>query len=155
MAHGHYRLGESTPQSVYYDQGRFGRLFPSPLPPFAEDTRRVKEALAEVGAKGGPMDARDQPGDPVALITQAPLFKNNPDNPKLTAGFTFVGQFLDHDMTFDPTSSLRRQQDPESIRNFRVPALDLDSVYGSGPVVTCPATARTGRCSVTRATTRT
>ena len=36
-------------------------------------------------------------------------------------------------MTFDPTSSLARQQDPESIRNFRIPALDLDSVYGSGP----------------------
>jgi hypothetical protein len=46
---------------------------------------------------------------------------------------TFLGQFLDHDMTFDPTSSLARRQDPESIRNFRIPALDLDSVYGGGP----------------------
>ena len=36
-------------------------------------------------------------------------------------------------MTFDPTSSLARRQDPESIRNFRIPALDLDSVYGGGP----------------------
>ena len=47
---------------------------------------------------------------------------------------TFLGQFLDHDMTFDPTSSLARTQDPESIRNFRIPALDLDNVYGGGPV---------------------
>ena len=53
----------------------------------------------------------------------------------MTAGFTFLGQFLDHDMTFDPTSSLARGQDPESIRNFRIPALDLDSVYGGGPGV--------------------
>ncbi|MGI8564669.1 MAG: peroxidase family protein [Candidatus Dormibacter sp.] len=51
----------------------------------------------------------------------------------MTAGFTFLGQFLDHDMTFDPTSSLARRQDPESIRNFRIPLLDLDSLYGSGP----------------------
>ena len=50
----------------------------------------------------------------------------------MTAGFTFLGQFVDHDMTFDPTSSLARRQDPESIRNFRIPALDLDSVYGGG-----------------------
>src|SRR5207248_2776902 len=34
-----------------------------------------------------------------------------------------------------PTSSLARAQDPESIRNFRIPALDLDSVYGGGPGV--------------------
>ena len=32
-------------------------------------------------------------------------------------------------------SSLARRQDPESIRNFRIPALDLDSVYGGGPGV--------------------
>src|SRR6188768_3177316 len=38
-------------------------------------------------------------------------------------------------MTFDPTSSLSRAQDPESIGNFRIPALDLDSVYGGGPAV--------------------
>jgi heme peroxidase len=37
-------------------------------------------------------------------------------------------------MTFDPTSSLARQQDPESIRNFRILALDLGNVYGGGPV---------------------
>ena len=53
----------------------------------------------------------------------------------LSAGITFLGQFLDHDMTFDPTSTLARTQDPESIRNFRIPALDLDSVYGGGPGV--------------------
>ena len=52
------------------------------------------------------------------------------------AGMTFLGQFLDHDLTFDPTSSLERQVDPEAISNFRTPALELDSVYGSGPGAT-------------------
>ncbi|HEY8792210.1 MAG TPA: heme peroxidase family protein [Gaiellaceae bacterium] len=132
MPHGHAGLGESTPRSVFYDQGRFGRLFPN-LSVFAEDTPALRGALAELGAKNGPMDAGDDLSDPITLITDPAKSANNPDNPTITAGFTFLGQFIDHDMTFDPTSSLARQQDPESIRNFRIPALDLDNVYGSGP----------------------
>ncbi len=132
MPHGHAQLGETTPRSVFYDQGRFGRLFPT-LPVFAEDTPSLRDALAELGAKNGPMDARDDLSDPITLITDPAKSANNPDNPAITAGFTFLGQFIDHDMTFDPTSSLARQQDPESIRNFRIPALDLDNVYGGGP----------------------
>src|SRR6185436_13070955 len=68
------------------------------------------------------------------LIADPAKSVHNPDNPAMPAGLTFVGQFIDHDMTFDPTSSLARQQDPDSIRNFRIPALDLDSLYGGGPV---------------------
>jgi hypothetical protein len=117
---------------VFYERGRFGRLFPA-LPAFAADTPTVRAALAELGAKDGPMDARDDLSDPVALITDPAKSAGNPDNPAISAGFTFLGQFIDHDITFDPTSSLARQQDPDSIRNFRVPALDLDSVYGAGP----------------------
>jgi hypothetical protein len=133
VPHGHAGLGEETPQSTFYDQGRFGRLFPT-LPPFAPDTPLIRDALTELGAAGGPMDADDDLSDSITLITDPAKSSNNPDNPALTAGFTFLGQFMDHDMTFDPTSSLARRQDPESIRNFRVPALDLDSVYGGGPV---------------------
>jgi hypothetical protein len=133
MPHGHAELGTRTPRSVFYDRGRFGRLFPT-LPPFAADTPTVRAALAELGAKGGPMDAGDDLSDPIALITDSAKSANNPDNPAMPAGFTFLGQFLDHDMTFDPTSSLARRQDPDAIGNFRVPALDLDSVYGGGPV---------------------
>src|SRR5215207_4877315 len=132
MPHGHAGLGESTPRSVFYDQGRFGRLFPT-LPPFAADTKLLRDALAELGAANGPMDAGDDLSDPIALITDPSESVHNPNNPALTAGFTFLGQFIDHDITFDPTSSLARRQDPESIRNFRIPALDLDSVYGGGP----------------------
>jgi hypothetical protein len=132
MPHGHAALGTRTPRSVFYNQGRFGRLFPA-LPTFAADTPAVRAALAELGAKGGPMDAADDLSDPISLITDPAKSAGNPDNPALPAGFTFLGQFIDHDMTFDPTSSLARQQDPDSIRNFRVPALDLDNVYGAGP----------------------
>ncbi len=134
MPHGDADRGLFGPRSTFYDQGRFGRLFPA-LPPFASDTPLVRAALTELGRPGGPMDAGDDLSDPVALIAQAELSVHNPDNSRLTAGMTFLGQFLDHDMTFDPTSSLARVQDPESIRNFRIPALDLDSVYGGGPLV--------------------
>jgi hypothetical protein len=58
---------------------------------------------------------------------------NNPFNPAIPAGFTFLGQFIDHDLTFDPTSSLERQSDPDAIENFRTPAFELDSMYGAGP----------------------
>jgi hypothetical protein len=134
MGHGSADLGQLTPQSTFYDQGRFGRLFPM-LPPFAADTPLIRGALAELGAPGGPMDAVDDLSDPITLITEPSKSLHNPNNPTMTAGFTFLGQFLDHDMTFDPTSSLARRQDPESIRNFRIPAFDLDSVYGGGPSV--------------------
>ncbi len=55
------------------------------------------------------------------------------DNPKIPAGYTYLGQFLDHDMTFDPTSELDRINDPAALENFRNPRFDLDSLYGSGP----------------------
>jgi hypothetical protein len=133
MPHGHFNLGGTTPRSVFYAQGRFGRLFPT-LPPFADDTPEIRDALTQLGAPGGPMDPGDDLSDPITLVTDEAKSLHNPNNPTITAGFTFLGQFLDHDMTFDPTSSLARRQDPEAIRNFRIPALDLDSVYGGGPV---------------------
>ncbi|MCW3815820.1 heme peroxidase family protein [Micromonospora sp. DR5-3] len=52
---------------------------------------------------------------------------------KIPAGYTYLGQFIDHDLTFDPTSSLQRRNDPDALVNFRTPRFDLDSVYGRGP----------------------
>ena len=62
-----------------------------------------------------------------------------PDNthlntsPRLFAGFTFIGQFIDHDITFDNTPLDQQQADPYATVNFRTPRYDLDSVYGRGP----------------------
>ncbi len=119
--------------SRYYDKGKFGRIFPT-LPPFAQDTPKVRDALKDIGKKGGIMDANDDlMQSPIDLITNPALQTNNPNSPIMTAGMTFLGQFIDHDITFDPTSSLERQSDPEFIENFRTPSLALDNVYGSGP----------------------
>ena len=50
-----------------------------------------------------------------------------------SAGFTYLGQFIDHDLTLDVTSLELAQPNAERIRNFRTPFLDLDQVYGGGP----------------------
>jgi len=114
-------------------EDRFGRMFPN-LPPFATPSARLTDALTEIGRPGGILDARD-PLDrgPILLITDPALSANNPDNPNQTAGVTFLGQFIDHDVTFDLGSALGVPTRPEDSRNSRAPALDLDSVYGGGP----------------------
>lgn len=50
-----------------------------------------------------------------------------------SAGMTFFGQFVDHDVTLDATSEIGRAISPASVRNVRTPALDLDCIYGDGP----------------------
>jgi hypothetical protein len=113
----------------------FGRIFPK-LPPFAAATDAVRAALADLGRRGGLLDAKDDLSKgPILLITDLSLSANNRNNPTHTAGTTFVGQFIDHDITFDTTSHLGVTTDPAVSANSRTPSLDLDSLYGQGPVV--------------------
>jgi len=51
----------------------------------------------------------------------------------IPAAYTYLGQFIDHDLTFDPASSLQKQNDPDALVDYRTPRFDLDSVYGRGP----------------------
>jgi len=120
-----------------------GRAFPAPehfgrifrLPPFAQQSPKVEAALRELGKPGGLLDANDPlEAGPKQLIVDLSLSANNPNNPNNTAGTTFFGQFLDHDMTFDADSRLGQPTPPQSARNYRTPSLDLDSLYGAGPV---------------------
>ena len=53
----------------------------------------------------------------------------------IPAGFTYLGQFIDHDITFDPTSFGTRARQPRNTVNRRTPRLDLDSLYGGGPAL--------------------
>lgn len=75
----------------------------------------------EYGLPGGRMD-----GGPTT---------RDEENPRLHAGFTYFGQFVDHNITFDPTSVLGRPTDPASLTDFRPPRLDLANLYGAGPTV--------------------
>jgi hypothetical protein len=116
---------------------RFSRMFQ--LPSFVDPrSAAVRAAMTEIGRPGGIMDARDplQEG-PVRLVTNPELSPNNRDQviTNMTAGTTFVGQFLDHDITFDNTSPLGTPAEPTATPNERDARLDLDSVYGGGPSV--------------------
>ncbi|KPL54844.1 hypothetical protein ABB55_23640 [Prosthecomicrobium hirschii] len=103
------------------DPGRFGIMFPS-LPEFHPDRDRLEQvALGMIDPAIGP-GADGQPHeDPEG------------DNPDIPSGFTYLGQFIDHDITLDLTSLSEQIEDPRQTVNFRTPGLDLDSVYGRGP----------------------
>src|SRR5918999_1780696 len=50
------------------------------------------------------------------------------------AGLTYLGQFVDHDLTFDRTRvMLGENVSPAQLVQARSPSLDLDSLYGAGP----------------------
>lgn len=55
------------------------------------------------------------------------------DIPGIPAGYIYLGQFIDHDMTLDTTPLTQQQQDPRAMTNFDTPRFDLASVYGKGP----------------------
>jgi Animal haem peroxidase len=126
-------FAQSRPRQFVLREDRFGRIFPN-LPPFAEASPALDAALRDIGRPGGMLDAKDDLlAGPVQLIVDPVLSVNNPDNPTHTAGTTFMGQFMDHDMTFDLSSRLGFPTDPTDSANSRTPAFDLDSVYGGGP----------------------
>src|SRR4051812_10081219 len=58
------------------------------------------------------------------------------ENPFVPAAYTYFGQFIDHDLTFDTRSTLATLDQPNHStfpNDERTPRLDLDCVYGLGP----------------------
>lgn len=52
----------------------------------------------------------------------------------MPAGYTYLGQFLDHDLTLDPAElDLNRPVFVPGLVSKRSPSLDLDRLYGDGP----------------------
>ena len=96
--------------------GGFSRLLDADPNQASEDELR---ALAAVGKMG---DLPDMPGD-----TPDPE-----ENLYVPAGYTYFSQFVDHDLTFDTTSTLDIT-DNTTFSNQRTPCFDLDNVYGLGP----------------------
>ena len=105
-------------QSAQFE-GRFGRLFRT-LPAAVHE----EDDLIELGKR---MTAKlEEPPTPETEV-------DGEENPGISAGYTYLGQFIDHDLTFDPASSLQRQNDPDGLTDFRTPRFDLDCIYGRGP----------------------
>lgn len=82
-----------------------------------------------------PLDASEQQLAELAKAMREPagVAEAELDNPDIPAGFTYLGQFVDHDMTLDLTPLAKAMDDPQMVKNFRTPGLDLDCVYGAGP----------------------
>ena len=75
-----------------------------------------------------------------AMADQPDSVKDGADpeeNAAVPAGYTYFGQFIDHDLTFDTTSSLNPKvafgKHAPQPTNLRTPRLDLDCLYGDGP----------------------
>lgn len=85
---------------------------------FGEGAQEDVEALVKLG---------------LAMEVEAPGAPRGDSS--IAAGFTYLGQFIDHDINFDQTPLAKSGNvDPAATDNNRTPSLDLDSVYGGGPV---------------------
>ena len=62
-----------------------------------------------------------------------PSSRPDPKHPPPMAGYTYLGQFINHDLTLDLTPLDQAQPNVTLMRNLRSPFLDLDHVYGGGP----------------------
>lgn len=63
------------------------------------------------------------------------LGREVPGDSIIPAGYTYFGQFVDHDITLDVSSTLEADTDANTINNMRSPSLDLDSLYSRGPAL--------------------
>ena len=104
--------------------GNFCKMFPK-LKSWAEECKITEQCDAEavaaaIGGVGGLMhDVRDESEDS-----------------RLPAAYTFFAQFVDHDITLDTTSPLHGrvpEMEIAKLPNLRSASLDLDCVYGLGP----------------------
>jgi hypothetical protein len=82
----------------------------------------------------GPKGTGRQISEAVALKVGREMAAGGGGSGPIPAGFTYIGQFIDHDLTFDKTKVMLGQNvSPAQMLQARSPALDLDSLYGAGP----------------------
>lgn len=107
---------ESLHGQVGTGLGGFSRLLDPDLMPPDEEKLKLLGTVTHMG------DMEDVPSD----------HPDPEENLFVPAGYTYFCQFIDHDLTFDTTSTLDIK-DKSTFTNQRTPAFDLDNVYGLGP----------------------
>ena len=116
--HGEIRGLNAVPSSSIFE-GRFGRMFRTlPKAHFEESVLNLLASAMVAKAEPNPTPETE---------------KDDEENSGISAGYTYLGQFIDHDLTFDPASSLQKENDPNALVDFRTPRFDLDNLYGRGP----------------------
>jgi hypothetical protein len=82
----------------------------------------------------GPSGIGKQLGDPLRRKLARAMAVGGGGSSQIPAGFTYLGQFVDHDLTFDKTTvMLGANVSPAQLLQGRSPSLDLDALYGAGP----------------------
>lgn len=100
-----------------------------PRPGDVAEVRKFR--FSRLGDKGSALDR-----DTLLSLAEAMTAAGGPDseNPTIPAGFTYLGQFIDHDLTLDNTAkAFGSSVTIDELLQGRSPALDLDSLYGRGP----------------------
>jgi hypothetical protein len=105
-------------------QGRFGRIFP-----LSSSLRAATYGTTDTESRSALMAL----GEAMTSELDAPKDGKDGEESAIPALYTYFGQFIDHDITFDPMTTLIQHNDPDALTDFRTPALDLDNVYGRGP----------------------
>jgi hypothetical protein len=98
---------------------------------------RAVEAIAPPFrfSRMGPNGSGHQLGDPNRKRIATAMTAGGGGASRIPSGFTYLGQFTDHDLTFDKTSvMLGEHVSPTQLLQARSPSLDLDSLYGAGPM---------------------
>ena len=118
--------------------GRSGEA-PDPVTESAEATAAAPRSLAadeappfrfsRVGPKGTAI------GPALTKKVARAMIGGGGGDGDVPGGYTYLGQFVDHDLTFDRTKNVVLGDDitPAELVQGRSPRLDLDSLYGVGP----------------------
>ena len=117
-SHGNNNRGLEAGADPSVGFGRYGRMFDAPAA--GELPVDALKAIATAMIK-------EDAGKPITATETVD------ENPTIPAGYAYFWQFIDHDITFDPTPFGASAVDVSALVDFRSPALDLDNVYGRGP----------------------
>jgi hypothetical protein len=100
---------------------------PAPHLSDADELRQFR--FSRIGPQGAPASTELVTAMSEAITAVAPDHDG-----EIPAGFTYLGQFADHDLTMDKTqAALGSDVTVDQLIQGRSPALDLDSLYGRGP----------------------
>ena len=137
VSHGGIR-GSTFDRRSSQSEGRFGRIFRSlPAASWREEDLRdlAGDGLHDKRMSAAPEADDSHPRLPIAPLEtgQTSRLHDPEEDSAIDAGYTYLGQFIDHDISFDPASSLQQRNDVDALVDFRTPRFDLDCLYGSGP----------------------
>ena len=138
-----FALTQDVSQNATLEPG-YVRLFPalSAAKFSIEDLKRLANGDGDklIGMSSEPevlknrdgSNVRDMQGHLVISAT-AENEQDDEENFGMSAGYSYLGQFIDHDLTLNPTEHFAPLVGTNLAKNLRTAAFDLDCIYGRGP----------------------